>query len=60
MSAYFIMVHKYVNGPIMPTRLEGIVNNIKKVIYLFGDLHLDLYEQSKCPRTKKYIKLYKY
>jgi hypothetical protein len=38
----------FVNGPIMAVRLEGKVNNINKVIYLFGDLHLDINSQTNC------------
>jgi hypothetical protein len=37
-----------INGPINVIRLEGNINNIKKVIYLFMDLHLDVNKQLKC------------
>jgi hypothetical protein len=39
----------FVNGPIMAVRLEGKVNNINKVIYLFGDHHSNVNNQTKCP-----------
>ena len=32
---------KQINGPINVVRLEGKVNEIKKVIYLFMDIHKD-------------------
>lgn len=37
-----------INGPINILRLEGKNNNINKVIYLFMDCHLPLYEETKC------------
>lgn len=37
-----------INGPINITRLEGNINNIKKVLYIFSDFHLEPYEQSNC------------
>ena len=39
---------KEISGPINVVRLEGEINNIKKVIYLFMDMHQDLYDQSEC------------
>lgn len=39
---------KQVNGPINVIRMEGEVNGIKKIIYLFMDLHIDLSEESEC------------
>ena len=39
---------KEVSGPINVVRLEGEINSIKKVIYLFMDIHNDLYSQSEC------------
>lgn len=39
---------KYVSGPVNVARLEGEVNGIKKVIYLFMDFHLDITEQLEC------------
>ncbi len=41
-----------VNGPIICLRLEGYVNSIKKVIYLFGDNHSHVNSQTKCPTHK--------
>mgnify|MGYP003446168035 CR=1 FL=1 len=39
---------KYVSGPLNVARLEGEVNGIKKVIYLFMDFHLDISQQLEC------------
>lgn len=39
---------KEVSGPINVIRLEGNVGKIKKVIYLFMDLHLNLMDQREC------------
>jgi hypothetical protein len=36
------------NGPINTIRLEGLVNGSKKVIYIFGDIHRDLNNQTEC------------
>lgn len=38
----------YVSGPINVARLEGKVNNIKKVIYLFMDVHVPVNDQTEC------------
>ena len=37
-----------VNGPVNVVRLEGDVDNIKKVIYLFLDYHIDVRFQTQC------------
>ena len=37
-----------ISGPTNTIRLEGIVNGIKKHIYIFGDIHKDILEQTKC------------
>lgn len=37
-----------INGPINVVRLEGQVENIPKVVYIFFDIHLDLDEQTEC------------
>lgn len=37
-----------INGPINLVRLEGNINNINKVIYLFMDYHAPLSLQTKC------------
>ena len=41
-----------VNGPVVCFRLEGYVNSVKKVIYLFGDNHSSTSDQTKCPTHK--------
>lgn len=38
----------YINGPINAIRLEGTINNINKIIYLFMDYHLSTTEQTDC------------
>jgi hypothetical protein len=37
-----------VNGPINVVRLEGEINDIKKIIYIFFDFHEDIRLQTKC------------
>ena len=37
-----------INGPLNVVRLEGTIGEIKKVIYLFFDFHMDLHLQTKC------------
>ena len=37
-----------INGPFNTIRMEGMVGNIKKIIYLFLDIHLSTDEQTKC------------
>lgn len=37
-----------INGPINVVRMEGEINNIHKVIYLFMDDHLDINKQTSC------------
>jgi hypothetical protein len=39
---------KYINGPFNYVQLEGNVNNIKKNITIFMDVHLDLNNQTRC------------
>jgi hypothetical protein len=39
---------KYINGPLNVIRLEGEINNIKKVLYIFMDLHVEVTNQTKC------------
>ena len=36
------------NGPINVVRMEGHINNIKKVIYIFMDEHIDIDQQTDC------------
>jgi hypothetical protein len=37
-----------ISGPINVARLEGEVNGIKKVLYVFFDIHLELGRQTEC------------
>jgi hypothetical protein len=37
-----------INGPLNVVRLEGKINKIKKVIYVFFDIHIDVNNQTKC------------
>lgn len=39
---------KYINGPVNAFRMEGQINDAKKVIYLFGDYHLEPSNQTQC------------
>jgi hypothetical protein len=39
---------KQINGPINIIRMEGEINNTKKVIYMFMDQHYELIEQTEC------------
>ena len=39
---------KQINGPINIIRMEGEVNSIKKVIYIFMDQHISLTQQTEC------------
>lgn len=41
-----------INGPINIIRMEGYVNKIKKIIYLFMDIHQNVDEQSQCDEFK--------
>jgi len=38
----------YVNGPINVVRLEGKINNIDKVLYVFMDYHIDIFAETSC------------
>jgi len=40
---------KNINGPINVVRLEGTVNGINKVIYMFMDVHVSPENQTECP-----------
>jgi len=42
------MKSKFINGPINCIRLEGQVNSIKKVLYLFMDFHEPIDRQTEC------------
>ena len=37
-----------INGPINVIRLEGEINGIKKILYVFFDRHINLREQTEC------------
>lgn len=39
---------KEINGPVNVVRLEGDVNGIKKIIYLFMDYHMNVASQTTC------------
>lgn len=43
---------KFVNGPINTIRVEGKINNIKKVLYIFFDVHESLNYQTECPNIR--------
>jgi hypothetical protein len=40
--------NKQINGPINVIRLEGEINNVKKVLYIFMDMHIQVNNQTKC------------
>lgn len=42
------MTHKQINGPVNVVRLEGNINGIKKILYLFMDIHNSKEQQTKC------------
>lgn len=46
----------YITGPINAARLEGNINNKKKVIYLFMDYHEDVEAQTGCNTINENIK----
>lgn len=39
---------KYINGPQNAFRMEGNIDGIKKVIYLFADIHVEPNNQTQC------------
>ncbi len=41
-------IPKFIDGPICLFRIEGSFEGIKKVLYLFGDVHNDAQWQTKC------------
>ncbi len=43
---------EYVNGPINVVRLEGEIEGIKKILFLFMDYHQDLRFQTQCDDIK--------
>jgi len=48
---------KTINGPYNIVRLEGEINNTKKIIYIFSDVHTDDYEcdDIDSPNINKYL-----
>lgn len=42
---------KKISGPVNIVRLEGTINNIKKIIYIFMDYHLNSSDQMECYET---------
>ena len=40
--------YKFVNGPLNAVRLEGEIYGIKKVLYVFMDVHLNVQQQTHC------------
>jgi len=48
-----------INGPVSVFRLEGTIDNVNKIIYLFGDVHIKITKESECkPKTKETIITY--
>lgn len=39
----------FINGPVNAIRLEGNIDDMQKVIYLFGDYHIPVENQTQCP-----------
>lgn len=37
-----------ISGPVNVVRMEGNINGIKKIIYLFMDFHLELWNETEC------------
>jgi hypothetical protein len=37
-----------INGPVNIIRLEGYINNVKKILYIYSDWHLEPYAQTNC------------
>jgi hypothetical protein len=54
-----------INGPINAVRLEGTINNIHKVLYIFMDVHINVSNQTICDNfnsldfTQYLIKMFK-
>lgn len=48
MEKYFDNKKTEINGPTNVVRLEGKIDGIKKVIYLFMDWHIEMYNQTRC------------
>src|SRR6266480_4095887 len=43
------MSERIINGPLNVVRLEGTVFGIKKVLYVFMDIHKNVEHETKCP-----------
>lgn len=41
-----------VNGPVNTVRLQGSVNSINKIMYIFMDFHASEFSQKKCPNIR--------
>lgn len=41
-------ISKNINGPVNVFRMEGKINGIKKIIYLFADIHMPVNDQTQC------------
>lgn len=39
---------KNINGPVNVARLEGKINGVKKILYIFMDIHHDVSNQTQC------------
>jgi hypothetical protein len=44
----------YINGPMHTIRLEGNIGKIKKVLYIFGDYHINCDKQTSCNNDDAY------
>jgi hypothetical protein len=42
----------FVNGPVNVIRLEGTIGTVKKILYVYFDIHYDLNKQSKCENIR--------
>ena len=42
------MKSTFVSGPLNCIRIEGTINSIKKVLYIFMDKHLNVQHQTQC------------
>ena len=49
-----------INGPTNVVRMEGSINGINKVIYLFMDWHMDVKCQTDCNNPKKSVNIAEY
>ncbi|QTF49033.1 hypothetical protein qu_138 [Acanthamoeba polyphaga mimivirus] len=49
-----------INGPINLVRIEGVIDGINKVVYLFMDYHADINEQTNCEDQNNSINISKY